>query len=263
MHDFNLPGGFYLAKADENGDSMWFKARQHMKETGVKLDCDEDPWLTGTRQYFDVDFEKHRIYLVDSVEDLVTFFARYGTFTQKLKVMYNVCDYQKYKKLAAADRMRIKKYKLLRVLNDFLDNLEDASILTSSKFEIIKEQRNQRNMPLVNFQRGHLVPHKPTLQYLVDVVRTKEAFERIVGNLDPSLIQTSLESINYPLLRQDGYNGVYYSTNIIKIADVDIPYFPDVLGDTSEKDLKFFRNQIAYYMKWLLTDTLILWKWVF
>jgi hypothetical protein len=272
MHSYNLLGGFYLAKADEHGDSMWFKARQRMSEK-------DDPWLVGTRHYYDVDFEKHRIYNIDSVEDLITFFARYGCIEQRLchnHIRYShkisTEDWMKAeKKLKAQDRLRIKRYKLLHVLNAFLDTI-DTNMCTPS-FEAVKEQRTLRNMPLVTFSNGQIVqPKKITFRFLVDVVRTKEAFEAYVGDFDPSTIITRLDAINYPLLRKDGYNGIYYSTNIVKFAEdmsktiiaaPDIPSFPDIVGYTSKEDLELIERNIKCYIQWLLTDTLILWKWVF
>jgi hypothetical protein len=277
MHPYNLWGGFYLAMADENGDSMWQKTREIL---ATKCPDGPDPWLIGSRHYFVVDFAKHGIYLVDSKDDLIAFFARYGCFEQSLGSwgsLYSVCtkkngciDMDMLNRMKKRDRLRIKRHKLLKILNAFLENL-DTNIFASDTFEAVKQSRTIRNMPLVKFANHEIVqPKKITLRFLADVVRTKEVFEAFVGDLDPTTIQTTLRTINYPLLRKDGYNGIYYSTNIITFADVgkdiiampDLETFPDVLGDTSIDDRMMITKNIQQYMQWLWSDTLVLWKWI-
>ncbi len=297
MHDFNLWGAFYLAKADEEGESMWFKTRQILEKRGYKDDDWDgpDPWLTGTRQYFDVDVEKHRIYKVDSVEDLISFFRVYGHYDQLVcpkeyhaawayyydKYGKKAKDTTEIFKLAEAakkqDRLRIKRHRLLKIINAFLEE-NHTPVIYSSHFAAVKQHRTTRNMPLVKFFNGQIVrPQKITFRFLVDLVRTKEAYEAFVGDLNTEEIETTLISINYPLLKKHGYNGVYYSTNIIRFADTvntdekykniiappDLTSFLDPIGYTSQKDLECIASNIRSYIQWLWSDTLILWNWVF
>jgi hypothetical protein len=105
MHDFNLWGGFYLAKADEDDESMWYKTRKILEKRGYEKEDGPDPWLTGTRHYFDVEFEKHSIYVVDSVEDLITFFSKYGRYDQLVCPKdYNTTCYYYYDKYGRREK---------------------------------------------------------------------------------------------------------------------------------------------------------------
>lgn len=162
MHSFNLFGGLYLSKVDDDNESMWLKHRVDIMTSSGEPDL----WVVGRKQYFDIDLIKDKIYLVDTHNDLITFFSRYGCF------------------------------------NQYIDRL---------------------------------------------------------GNL-----RTEITAIDYPLLVEHGYNGVYYSDSLIKNRE-DIPTipFPDILGDSCSDDLYSIHNSILYYLKWLGSDTMILWKWIF
>jgi hypothetical protein len=228
------------------------------------------------------------------VEDLISFFRVYGYYDQMVcpkgyhaAWAYYYDAYGKKAKdstegrkleLAAMkrDRQRIKHHRLLTILNAFLEENQTPMIHTAH-FETVKQQRTLRNMPLIKFSKGQIVrPQKLTFRFLVDLVRTKEAYEAFVGDLNTEEIQTRLVTINYHLLKKHGYNGVYYSTNIIKfaedaqtamkgdiIAPLDLTSIPDPLGYTSEEDLKCIASNIRHYMQWLWSDTLVMWKWVF
>ena len=85
--------------------------------------------------------------------------------------------------------------------------------------------------------------------------------------------------IDFPLMVADGYNGLYYSRNLVRqntepfddtikhgyncVAKIDIGEMPDLLGDTSAEDLLVMKQEIEDYIRWLGSDTLILWEWIF
>ena len=107
-------------------------------------------------------------------------------------------------------------------------------------------------------------------------MRTKEAFEAFVGDLNTEEIETTLITINYSLLKKHGYNGIYYSTNIIKIAEdaqtsakgniiapLDLTSIPDPIGYASQEDLRCIASNVRHYIQWLWSDTLVMWKWLF
>ncbi len=302
QHDFNMDGAFYLSKADENDSSMWLKYRELLKKYPnppyykydkkkneyIKLESNnsdnEDQWLNGKKQFFDVDFKKHNIYVVDNPNDLKDFFVKYGYFVERGR-----SDVDK----------RLKYFRKLKIINNFIDNLDNdnkSKIINTEKINNIKNIRNTRNMPYVDFRKNNVVIPKNkniSFEFLVDVIRTKEFFEKEVGDIMElrNNIYTYIRGINFPKMVKDGYNGIYYTTNLIKFISeekinkiyksdydpateepfrhsnlfepVDIGDFPNVLGNASENDLIDIKKSIEGYVKWLGSDTLILWKWVF
>jgi hypothetical protein len=88
---------------------------------------------------------------------------------------------------------------------------------------------------------------------------------------------------------KDGYNGLYYSTNIVKFANdeqlakiydedtspnhelrhwqkllqqPDIGDMPNFIPFCSKEDMDDSKKTIEQYIQWIGSDTLILWKWI-
>ena len=316
QHNFNMDGAFYLSKADEDDSSMWLKYRELLQKYPAppfkrynrktktyelvenkdgnkdddKDDDKEDPWINGKKVFFDVDFVKHNIYVVDTPDDLRNFFVKYGYFHQR--VMYNHDLYSYNQDMHEIDEIRFKKLKYLMILNNFIDNLSNFDkdrMNDIEKIDYVKTIRNIRNMPHVEFKKKNVVVPKKgiTFEFLVDLMRTKESFEKIIGDPSTLKISTYLRSINFPQMVKDGYNGLYYSTNLVKfvsqesldkIYDGDNPHYnfgakfivrpdigemPEVMYFCNKKDMVEAKDAIEEYIRWIGSDTMILWKWIF
>lgn len=304
QHDFNMDGALYLSKVDDDDEksSMWLRFRKLLekypqppykrynrktKTTEEISDPDADkpdPWLNGKIHYFDVDFNAHHIYVVDTPEDLKNLFIKYGYFHQRVKYRPGTHE---------INEIRFKYMRKLLILNEFLDKLgeSDKNRMKDTKIDIVKTNRNTRNMPLVQIRKKAIVVPKKgiTFEFLVDLVRTKESFEKIIGDPSDLEIWTYLRAINFPLMVKDGYNGLYYSTNIVKFANdeqlakiydedtdpknelrhwqkllqqPDIGEMPNFLPFCSKEDMDDSKKTIEQYIQWIGSDTLILWKWI-
>jgi hypothetical protein len=54
---------------------------------------------------------------------------------------------------------------------------------------------------------------------------------------------------------------VYYEQNFVE--PIDIGYFPDIIGDITNRDLECLKSNIQNFIRWLSSDTLVVWNWIF
>ena len=152
----------------------------------------------------------------------------------------------------------------------------------------ITENRNIRNMPYVKIFYNHVVIPKKGInfEFMIDLYRTKTYYDNLIG--DPSdlngKVNTRLIGIDFPKMVRDGYNGLYYSTelftqydNIFDIPDENVTYcwdsnfiqrpnigeFPDCHPFFSKEDKDDIKRSIEGYIQWLGSDTMIIWNWIF
>lgn len=298
-HDFNMDGALFLSQAYDNGDSDWLAFRRWL-QTNIRPprhrynkkgelihtytyedENKDDEWLNSKHlYYFDIDFEKHKIYVINTPEELRDFFVKYSVIVQKPK-MYFPDSY--YKKIPNVEE-RYKMYKINQILVAFLSSLPPATrALLDNMLAVnqVKDSRNRRNMPLIKLRNNEVkIPKKGiTFEFLIDIVRTIEHNDSIVGDFSDLYTWTYIRGIDFPKMVKDGYNGLYYSRSLFKpntepydtneqhmcnyVGRIDIGEFPDIIGDTSGEDLKEMKGSIEYYIKWLGSDSLMLWNWIF
>ena len=136
-------------------------------------------------------------------------------------------------------------------------------------------------MPLIKLRNNSvIIPKKGiTFEFLIDVARTIEHNDSIVGDFYELTTWTTIRGIDFKKMVKDGYNGVYYGRGLFKpntepfdekephmyryLAKPDIGEFPDIIGDTTGEDLKEMKASIEYYIKWLGSDSLMIWNWIF
>lgn len=301
QHDFNMDSALYLSKATDSGDSMWLNYRRIIQNNpspprkiqdrktknityNIEKDVDNsDVWLSGHKHFFDVDFNKHRIYVISNVKELLDFYVNYGVFKQRIKWTNNSQDKN--------DLMRLKYYNKYMIIKNFIDNLDlKYKIVMNEHKKVvhITNIRNIRNMPFIKIVKNHIVIPKKgiTFEFLIDVYRTMDYYNNIIGDssdLSDKVI-TNLISIDFPKMVREGYNGLYYSTELfIQYETIfDIPNdnitsdwnsnfiqkpkigeFPDCLYFFSKDDKNSIKNSIEEYIQWLGADTMIVWKWIF
>jgi hypothetical protein len=240
QHDFNMDGAFFLSKVDDDNEnsSMWLRYREILQKypaptplrykwktqtyEEIKSDKDDEPdlWLSGKKFHFDVDFTSHSILVIDSIDDLKNFFMKYGYFEQKVRYNSNT---HFIKNNYTKDTLRFETMKKLYILNQFIESLDVLNkerMMDPNKVDRVKKSRNIRNMSYVKITKNNVVIPKKgvNFEFLVDVIRTKEYLEKIVGDFSDVEIETTMNAINFPKLINDGYNGIYYSTNIVKFV---------------------------------------------
>jgi hypothetical protein len=301
QHDFNMDSALYLSKATDTGDSMWLNYRRILQNNpspprrirdrktkkisyNIEKDInDSDKWLSGHKHYFDVDFEKHHIYVISNVEQLRDFYVNYGVFKQRIKWTN---DNQEKN-----DKIRLKYSIKNKIIDNFIDNLDckyKIMMNDNNKVSNVTNIRNIRNMPFVKISKNSVVIPKKgiSFEFLIDVYRTKAYFDNIIG--DPSDLNdkviTNLIAIDFPKMVRNGYNGLYYSTELFTQYDtifdipdntiskhwysdfikrIDIGEFPECRPFFSSKDRKYVKDSIEEYIQWLGSDTMIVWKWIF
>jgi len=295
-HKFNLTGAFYLSKVDDDNpeSSMWVRHRKILhSHTDYYLKTEEglvDGWLTGTKTYLDLDFTKHKIYVVDTPNDLKQLFLMYGRFSQQVEWELG----RSTKETHNLNQLRFEKLKDLRVLNQFINSLDPEYLAqlrnpepkTADKFARLIASRNIRNMPLVSIKNQQVnIPKKGiTCEFLVDLLRTQQKWETLVADPSDLRISTVVDSLDFRKIANDGYNGIYYSTNLVKfneladedmtgkplkkyvdwcnfITQPDIGELPEFMEFLSDDDKKEIKDEIEYYIRWLGSDTLMIWDW--
>jgi len=282
MHGFNMDNALYLSQAYPNGESDWLISRRWHETNFVpsrSRPTFEDSWIPSPhRYYFDVDFKEHHIYVINTPEELLNFYIKYCGFSQR------PINGPTERTCSPENKRRYRLYKMNKILIDFITNLSPSNRAKLDDITTvihIKDIRNRRNMQLIKLRKMKVdIPRKGiNLEFLVDIIRTIEFNEIIVG--DPSNIytQTYIMHIDFPRMVADGYNGLYYSRNLVRqntepfddtikhgyncVAKIDIGEMPDLLGDTSAEDLLEMKREIEDYIRWLGSDTLILWEWIF
>jgi hypothetical protein len=317
LGDFNLPGGFYLSMATDDDSSMWLELREKMKtysppktyflrQGGKKKKIveedynsreylDDDPWLGKNKHFYEVDFEEHKIYVIDSVEDIHKFFTEYGGYDFDLYTGNRKIDDKKDFLLG-----QLRKLESLEKFIENLDNCYKEKLKNTDMINTLKARRNFRNLSYVKIKNDIVVPKKKfRTEFLVDLIRTEEHLKRsiekyiTIKELRESM-KISLKTVNYKKLNSDGYNGVYYTKNLIQflpedeikkfhsemmekyarkesasihIPDMmkktDIGTLPKIHPDMSDKRSDIAKSDIEFYLRWLGSDTLIIWNWIF
>ncbi len=294
---FNAHGALYLSKVDDVNpeSSMWLRYRQLKMETEQLVkwsgddDAKHDQWLApnAVKTVVDIDFEEQQIYVVDSPDDLKTLFIKYGIYEQKAKWRGDDETYRR-------DNLRLQKIRELAIITEFLETniLEDRHrqfLANPDKLAKLIDTRTSRNMPFVKIKdRQVVIPKKGiNTEFLVDLIRTRISYEKLIDDPSDLQITTTLKTLDFNRMLADGYNGIYYSTNIVRfnekvhdgveldrksrprfvnwqgyIAKPDIGKIHDFMHFLTEKDKTDIKDEIEDYITWLGSDTLILWNWV-
>ena len=293
---FNAHGALYLSRVDDDNpeSSMWLRYRQLKMETELLVkrsgddDATHDQWLApnAVKTVVDVDFGEQQIYVVDTPDDLKTLFVKYGIYEQKAKWRGDDETYRR-------DNLRVQKMMELPIITEFLETkiLDDRHrqfLANQDKLAKLIATRTTRNMPLVKIKSGEVVISKKgiTIEFLVDLIRTRFSYEKLIDDPSDLEITTSIKTLDFNRMLADGYNGIYYSTNIVQfnqkvhdgieldrksrprfvnwqgyIAKPDIGKIPDFMPFLTDEVKTGIKDEIEEYITWLGSDTLILWNW--
>jgi hypothetical protein len=247
-------------------------------------------WCNSNNYFYgDINFEKHKIYVMNTLEDVRQFFLKYGVYKKCYEKYFDsyMIPYDIQKKREEEHnkmcKARYYAYKNNKTLNNFIKNTRVS--FSSQTIEHIKEIRNKRNMPLIKIYKNNIVIPKCgiTVTFYVDILRTIEHNIKIIGDETELIngIKTRLDCINYRKIVNDGYNGIYYSRslfprntkqyddnnsskeNYLDYNDFKFSYFPHFMDDTSDKDLESIKEEIQGLLYFLSSDSLILFNWIF
>lgn len=261
-------------------------------------------WSNSTWNYYSLDIASD-IYVVDTPDALKQLFVDYGKYDQYVEnIQCERSDYRTYSQYIKAieynksvydnDVLKLTTKRNLIILDEFiakLDILHRSILITGNlkaihNFEKLIISRNIRNMPLVTIRKNKIVvPTRGiTYEFLVDIIRTKQKWEHFVQDFSNLYDITLLRSLDHRKLMRDGYNGIYYSTNLVKFSNlattdttklittnktgfsnliehVDIGELPDFLPFCNKFDYDRIKTEIEAYVQWLESDTLMLWNW--
>ena len=328
-YSFLLDGSLFLSKAHADGTSDWLRYREHMnkcpKQIQYRLDKMEriksyneeekklfstdpdDPWLKSTNWYYwDVDFSKHKIYIVDNPRDFMNLIIDYGHFTfcieyrgqwQRLNKSQN--KYSRIKYCEKEDEFKLSNLSAHTAINKFyreLDGKYDWLINTPNVQKLVVS-RTERNMPLVKVFKHKVVQPKNgiTIEFLADLIRSKNYYDKIIGDIDElqKSMHIGLHTFNFYKMNKDGYKGIYFTDNLIKVNKIPcpkefdenakcdccngigpkeddipevtrVPKIFDQFGLKMTQELKKeIKDLIIEMPQWLGSEQLMVWDWIF
>jgi hypothetical protein len=175
---------------------------------------------------------KNKILIISNRNDLRQLFENYGVYH----------DYKSRWMIYECDKIAIYQNFLKHLKKDKLD------IVENHPEEILKLVSPNKTHHII-IKDGMIVPPKNkgvTLVFIASVFsELKKLYDELAEKHKQQHRQNQYTTINWNKIRDDGYSGMYYTKNIIDAAISD-----KYVYDTDWKE----------FMKYLLTDTLIVWK---
>ena len=193
------------------------------------------------------------------------------------------------------DEIRIKNLIPYTLFNKFFNDLDNEckELIQSNKITQLVEFRNKRNMPLLKIFKGQVVKPRNiiTNELLADLVRTKNYYDNIIGDAESlkKNIEIYLSTYDFFKLNKDGYKGIYYTQNVIKlnknkcilnedctcrygigIEKKNIPKITRTPKIMERMGLKIddqlqqgITDTIYGVTRWLGSEQLMVWDWIF
>jgi len=327
-YSFLLDGSLFLSKAHSDNTSDWLHYREHLskckKEIKYELDKIEriksyseedkklystktgDPWIKSTnRYYWDIDFSKHKIYIVDNPRDFMNLIIDYVYFSfcieyrghwQNLNKTQS--KYYSYKYNEKEDEFKLSYLSARIAINKFYVDLdvEYDWLISSSEVQKLIKTRTQRNLPLLDIYKNKVVvPKSITKEFLADLIRSKNYYDKIIGDIDElqKKMRIGPSTFNFYKMNKDGYKGIYFTNNLIKVnthpcelndeenisckcryaigpkkEDVpEVTRVPKIFEQFGLKMTQEVKQEIADLIigmpRWLGSEQLMVWDWVF
>ena len=256
-HYFHTKNLLFLSKVDWDGFSNW--ERYNIKE---ELEYQKEdpsyvnPWRKSTdRYFFTIDLKAKHILVIDTVKDVRNLFMKYG-------IVEMVVDHRMLQ-----DIEEDKKFVLER-LEQYLKYLDE---LPSDKKEWLKDTdavlaviaaRNTKKAPM---NRPVAMYRKMTHDHIADVLRSVRNCYASLSRLDKryrTCRYKYMKTLDYAKMRADGYNGLYYTQNLVENANsLKIPKMWSLYKGYTNGGLCTIEKSIKDYVEWLQSDTLIVWNW--
>lgn len=238
-NSYNPYGCLYLSQVTIGDDSELSSGwREHSKQFVGKDEIlgDEEStmstWVNGVHHFYKVDMNQRKIMIIRNRDDLRKLFENYG-----VKRNWNPPQI-----LLICDKIAIYQNFLKNLKKDKLD------IVENHPEEIVRlVAPNKTHM--IHIKDGLIVPPKNkgvSIEFVASVFyELKKLYDELAKQHRTKHQSTQYSEINWNKIRDDGYSGIYYTQNIIDAAMSD-KYLYD-----------FYWKE---FMKFLRTDTLIVWK---
>jgi hypothetical protein len=290
-----------LAKSSDDGSSAWsrYVERERLASERKKMyeKCER------YNQYIDCDIESSNLYIVDNVNDLFNLYTTYGIYKKKedfvLPEEYigkeDIYDYfivtgiETFKELEKSISESDETFKTLNsklsIYKNFIDNA-DKNIKN-----IIKTiNDNPKHIPLSESPEicdGKVVIspkgiNRRTVQLVLrEISRIQKTLDNFEENLTLDIKKLNspvFDTLDYIKMKEDGYNGIYYTSNIAKEKDAKTYTYPmlefnetqlEILSslyyskDNGEDNHFTMEKYLSHFVDWLESDTLMVWNWIF
>lgn len=255
-HGFHTKNLLFLSAVDWDSFSHWERFNYKL-ELEVQKDSPSyvSPWRSKDRYFYTVDLKAKNILVIDTAKDVRNLFLKYAIVETGIdkQMMRDVEDTKK------AVLQTLKEY--LAYLDALPSDKQEWLNDTDAVLATIAE-RNVKKSPM---NRPVAMYRKKTYENIADVLRSMRNCYTTLSRLDKRLRSCHyryIKTLDYGKMRTNGYNGIYYTQNLVekaktlKISKVWALHrgYTNGYSCTMEKD-------IEEYIQWLQSDTLIVWNW--
>lgn len=271
----------FLSIMNERNTSDWY-------EYCLQHESEYSDFVKGTPNVFDIDIGANIIVLNNS-DDLCKFFEKYGNYRKSLSV-HSRSHSILTRSENGIDGEINKVIEIIESINNYIDSLSQKKkefIENTEKIIELAQARRSFKLPDIDIKNKMNIftmkESKRDNNFIVDVFRLlKEKYDILaeLSFIKRKFYKFELESINYEQIKNDGYNGIYYSKELFNNVDNIKPIMSkkfyrnhDIVKNNGivnkitncdlfgiDDDLFELDNEIIDYIKWLLTDTLMLWN---
>ena len=305
-----------LAKSSDDGSSAWSRYIERL-DSGKRLKWVTEDYYKRYRHYIDCDIESSNLYIVDNINDLFNLYMKYGIYKKKEdfvspediifedgRIKCNVCSVvsssyhdnfivnriEMFKNLEKSIAESDETFKTLNtklsIYKNFIDNADknikniiktinttsskhissgESPVICDGKVVIPAKGINRRTVELI----------------LREISRIQETLDNFEENLalDIKKINSPVfDELDYIKMKEDGYNGIYYTSNIAKEKETKTYTYPilefnetqlEILSslyyskEDSEDNHYTMEKYLSHFVDWLESDTLIVWNWIF
>lgn len=256
-HIFHAKNLLFLSVINTDGVSNW---ERYSTEIELEIQKDDPSYINSWRQsadryIFTIDLKAKNILVIDTAKDVRDLFMKYA-------VVETIVDHKMLQNIE-----QDKKFTLGR-LEEYLKYLDDLPI---DKKEWLKDtdavlagiaERTAKKAPM---NRPVAMYRKMTYEHIADVLRSVRNCYASLSRLDKQCRTCRykyIKTLDYAKMRTDGYNGIYYTQNLVENADeLKIPKLLSLYKGYTNGDSCTIEESIKDYIKWLQSDTLIVWTW--
>lgn len=288
-----------LAKSSEDNSSAWsrYVERDNSRRRNISS-------YKMYKHYIDCDIESSNLYIVDNVNDLYNLYTTYGIYKKKedfvLPEEYigkeDSYDYfivkridtfkELEKSISERDEIFSELTLKLSIYKNFIDNA-DKNIKNIIK--TINDNPKPKHIPLSESPvicDGKVVIspkgiNRRTVELILrEISRIQETLDKFDENLALNIKKLNspvFDTLDYSKMKEDGYNGIYYTSNIVKEKESRTYTYP--MLDFNETQLKVLSSlyysdddedkhytmekYLSHFVNWLESDTLMIWNWIF
>ena len=273
---------------NENNVSEWYN---HCLEQSKQFqDNNYDGWINGQKTSFNVDLSK--VLVIDNVNDLYILISKYCELVRHIPHNTHLCDSQMPPKIT---KQKTRKHNFYLSIDEIMLDIQyillylDSLNITKKEFLLdeqtiirLMKERKDKEFPIIVNGTFTVKTSKQTNDFIIDVLRLlKHLYDTLYvmhcKQREHNLGKLCLERICYEKIRMDGYHGIYYSSNLIQSVknqldrnqpdrnqldknDFKIKNMSNIYRKYGTHSNKSIEHTIFDYLRWLSTDTLILWN---